>query len=553
MRHRIPWLAALLTCCAGAGAATHEISTAAAFNALNLAPGDEVVWRAGTYAGQTVNFLATGTPEAPITLRAETPGGVVFKGDSRLYIGGAHLVVEGFFWDQATGGGSVVQFRRSGSSTQLARHSVLRNCAFNDLQTAGDAKSQWVMLYGENNTVERCTFGNKQSTGACVQVELAYLGANPAGHVIRGNYFFGFPRKDGRANENDSEGIRVGVSSLQSFDARVVVENNYFVAVDGENEIISNKSRNNVYRRNTFRRCRGALVLRHGAGALVEGNFFLGEGAADSGGIRIIDQDHVVINNYMEGLRGTIWNAGITWCGGNTASGGTSSGYQYVTNVRVAFNTLVDCAQSINMNERSGSRAPASSVLANNLVYSPGAPVLLAGAANLSPAGITFAGNIMAGAPVGYASAGISTADPLLAHSAGLWRPAADGPAADAAAPTEPAVSADVEGRSRPADGRDIGASEVSGATGAAVYRPYSDADIGIEVGCTFFAVPPRWAGYPLTAGQGGFSVADTGAWLGELWIAADWAFAAGPGIWLYVPESHVRAAGAWVALPRPE
>jgi len=46
-------------------------------------------------------------------------------------------------------------------------------------------------------------------------------------------------------------------------DSRALVEENRFEGCRGEIEIISNKSCENVYRRNTFVDCEGTLTLRH--------------------------------------------------------------------------------------------------------------------------------------------------------------------------------------------------------------------------------------------------------------------------------------------------
>jgi len=57
--------------------------------------------------------------------------------------------------------------------------------------------------------------------------------------------------------------------------SRAVVESNLFDRCDGELEIISSKSCENVYRHNTFLDCAGMLTLRHGNRCTVEGNFFI--------------------------------------------------------------------------------------------------------------------------------------------------------------------------------------------------------------------------------------------------------------------------------------
>lgn len=469
--------------------ASHIINSASDIGNLTLAPGDEIIWEDGAYADQKIDFDAMGTEENPIILRAETPGGVVFSGDSQLNIGGEYLIVEGFYWNGSLGSTGVVEFRQSGATNfaEYGKNSILRNCAMDGLVSAGDDKSRWVMLYGSGNTVENCSFLNKDSTGACVLVELVNQGepAVPANHTIQNNYFYNFSRKDGRTNDGDSEAIRIGESEIQARDAGVLVRDNYFVETDGENEIISNKSRNNTYLNNTFRRSRGALVLRHGSGAWVEGNYFLGEEAADSGGIRISDQDHVIINNYMEGLRGSVWNSAVVWMGGNAASGGTSNGYQYVKNVLFAFNAIHDASVPIYLNDRRGGTTPENVTIANNLVRSE-LGELVTGDESLSASGLLFEGNLFSGSPVGLDTSGINTADPQLSRVDGLLQASSTGPAANAAVGSYADVTADLLGRTRPGSGKDIGAIEVEGSSGGMLFPPITDEEIGTFVGSSF-------------------------------------------------------------------
>ena len=70
------------------------------------------------------------------------------------------------------------------------------------------------------------------------------------------------------------ETIRIGTSANSMESSRTIVENNTFKNCDGEIEIISNKSANNIFRNNLFLESKGSLTLRHGNNALVEGNVF---------------------------------------------------------------------------------------------------------------------------------------------------------------------------------------------------------------------------------------------------------------------------------------
>lgn len=471
-------------------ATVYPIDDADDLEDLALTPGDTVVWADGTYPDQEVNFIRFfGTSEAPIVLMAETPGGVVFTGESPMTIFGSYLVVEGFYWREGEGANNHVQFRRSGSNEDLSTDCTIRNCAFDNLDTEAPDKSRWVVLYGQRNTVENCTFQNKNSTGVAILVELSYQGTTTADHVIRNNYFYNITPKDNFAsNTNDSEAIRVGSSSEQAVNARVTVEHNYFQATDGENEIISNKSAENRYLHNTFRASRGSLVLRHGARARVEGNFFLGEGKAKSGGVRITDRDHVVVNNYMSGLNnlGDPWNNAITIVAGNATSGGNSNGYQQVDDIVVAFNTIYNADDPIFYNDRDND-VP-SGVIGYNLVYSTNGQ-LVAGDLAATGSGMTYEGNIFGGSDVGISNAGITVGNETFGTDGEIFVPVSAGLASGAAGTAyADLVLLDGRGLTRPATGRDVGAYEVDGATGTAIYRPIVNDDVGSGVGVSYLS-----------------------------------------------------------------
>ncbi|WP_298516338.1 chondroitinase-B domain-containing protein [uncultured Kordia sp.] len=472
-------------------ATEYTVSSASQFNALSLQPCDVVTWTNGTYTDQEITFTGMGQSGSPIVLRAETPGGVIFTGESKLNVWGDYLIIDGFYWNGGIGFNNHAEFRRSGSNTDFANNCIMRNCAFNDLQPEDpvnepDAKSRWVVLYGSNNTVENCSFLNKDTTGVCILVELQYQ-TGTAAHTIKDNYFYNVTAKDGRVNSGDSEGIRIGTSSYQTTNAAVLVENNYFKEVDGENEIISNKSLGNIYRNNTFRKCRGSLVLRHGAQALVEGNYFIGENKAKSGGIRVSDQDHIIINNYMQGLDNASdsYNNGITLMGGNTASGGTSNGYQNVSNVLIAFNTIYNADDPIFFNNLQGSNNP-QVTLANNCIYSTNGTLISGAIASIGGA-MNYVGNIFDGSPVGVTDPGITEANANFAAFGEIFKPTISGPVANAAIGTYNEVGIDIEGYTRPTTGKDVGAHEVDGNTGTATNSaPITDAEVGEGIGACY-------------------------------------------------------------------
>ena len=101
---------------------------------------------------------------------------------------------------------------------------------------------------------------NKSNAGVMVLVELQYNAEDAAcktvSHTISNNYFYKYAKTDtSLTNAGDSETIRLGASDEQNVNNNTTVKNNYFVEADGENEIITNKSKNNIFTNNTFRRC----------------------------------------------------------------------------------------------------------------------------------------------------------------------------------------------------------------------------------------------------------------------------------------------------------
>ena len=418
------------------------------------APGDTLVMKNGAWKDVNLRFRGTGQADAPITLRAETPGGVVLSGSSKLSIVGRHLVVEGLLFrdDAPTAEKSspVVSFRGDGVQSH---HCRMTGCAVVDYSPPDKRKdTRWVSLYGTHHRVDHCCFRNKTNLGTTVVVWLNDPPDHePNYHRIDHNCFAVRPPLD----MNGAETIRVGDSPRSMLNSRTVVERNYFYRCNGEGEIISNKSCENVYRANTFVQCAGALTLRHGNRCTVEGNFFLGNKARLTGGVRVIGEEHKVLNNYFCDLEGDDYRAVLTFMEGIPHS--ELSGYFQVKGALVAFNTFVNNRQTFNFGYGAGrnrqTMPPKDCVVANNLVLGGRSPLVTVHDPAMS---VAFVGNIMYGAELGLPAApGIRQVDPKMQRGAdGLWRPAPDSPAVGAAEGDFPTVVEDMDGQARetPAD-----------------------------------------------------------------------------------------------------
>lgn len=301
-------------------------------------PGDVIIMAAGAWQDADLLFAARGKPGSPVTLRAAEAGKTVLAGKSRLRIAGEHLVVSGL-WFQNPVDEEVIQFRAD-AKTHASR-CRLTECAVTDdgTQPVPGKEGRWLNLYGTENEVDHCYFAGKRTKGTLAVV---WLGFEPeGGHRIHHNHFG--PRA--RLGKNGGETIRIGDSKTSLRDARCIVESNVFERCNGESEIISNKSCANLYRENVFLACQGALTLRHGHRCRVERNWFLGMGEKETGGIRVIGEDHVVSQNYLQDLLGDEFRSGITLVAGIPDS--PLNGYHPVRRARIEGNILVNCKHPV--------------------------------------------------------------------------------------------------------------------------------------------------------------------------------------------------------------
>jgi len=334
-------------------AAEYSVANAAEFKIAleKVQAGDEVIWKDGTYSDVKINFQPKqkGTADVWIVLKAQTAGKVIFTGSSQLILNGTYLRAEGFLFEGKTTQekGDVMAFSKS------SMHCRITNCAVIDYAPA-DAmlNNNWMSMQGIYNEVDHCYFKGKTNQGPYLVVR--YLTddtfidgsdtAPSAYHRIHHNYF-GYRTLP---TDNGGEDLRIGDSKTSFTRGFNIIEYNYFEDHRLEPEVISNKSCDNIYRFNTFINNDGALVLRHGQRCFVYGNYFNGNsGRNKSGGIRIINPNQTVFNNYLENLEGgkDHMKAPVTIMSG--LAGSELNEYYPAHNAIVAFNTIVNSVGAV--------------------------------------------------------------------------------------------------------------------------------------------------------------------------------------------------------------
>ena len=331
-----------------------------------LKPGDTVVLANGEWRDFEIVFEAYGKKDQPITLIAETPGEVIISGRSNLRIGGDHLVVHGLiFRDGYSPTKEVIAFRRD--SKTLASNTRLSEVVIDGFNKPDRAdQDNWIVLFGRNNRIDHSYFAGKTNRGPTLVVRLNTEASRQNQHTIDHNYFGYRPSLGG----NGGETIRIGVSGTSRTQSQTIIARNFFERCDGEVEIISIKSEGNTVAENVFYESRGAVVFRHGGNNEVYRNVFLGNGAPDTGGVRVINENQTVRDNYFEGLRGEKFLSALTIMNGVPNS--PINRYHQVKNARVANNSFLDIA-SIGLavgSDEERSATPVDSVVSKNLFVS---------------------------------------------------------------------------------------------------------------------------------------------------------------------------------------
>ncbi len=319
-----------------------------------LKAGDMVVLEDGTYSNFQVSFTGTGTESQSIILKAKNPGKVILTGKLSLKMSGKYLVVDGLvFKDGLAASSDIVEFRTS--SFVFANNCRMTNCVMDNCNstdekyyTGTDNSERWVMIYGKNNKVDHCYFANKTAGGVLMMVNLDNTNSTENNHIIECN-FFGYRQKFEPGN--NAETIRLGDSKTSQSSSKTIVRNNFFYTCDGEAEVVSIKSCDNLITQNIFYESAGSVVCRHGNRNTVDGNVFIGNDKKNCGGVRVINKGQQIRNNFFQEIAGTGSRSALSIMMGifevPTSSTDTEkeplNSYHHVTEAVVNNNTFINC------------------------------------------------------------------------------------------------------------------------------------------------------------------------------------------------------------------
>lgn len=461
----------------------------------NAQPGDEIILASGRYDAESITIKnVAGTPDNPVIIRAEQNGADTL--DNGTYFDLRHcsyITIQGFVINISE---KSTTFKIQTCDHIRITQNVLDGSGEDYYKADGVSRnsSVWVSIQSlwddptglsHHNHIDHNLFRNKHTLGNMIRIDGTDETYVSQYDVIEYNHF----KNMGPRAENEMEAIRIGWSAMSQSDGYCKVSNNLFEECNGDPEIISVKCNKNTLSHNTFLRCQGTLSLRHGNESLIEGNFFLGEGAEGTGGVRIYGSDHRIINNYFEGLTGTKWDAPITLTNGDAEEGSTGLSKHYrIERAVIANNTLVNNHHGIEVgynNNGNYSKPPRDVVMAYNLVTSDtGSLVKYIN----SPANMTWVNNLLYASGDAILAEGVSftdeeaiTEDPYLERIDSLmqFKASSSTPGYIHSNTITGAVEYDIDGHLRSAPTQ-YGADEFSDAK--VLYHPMKAGDVGPDL-----------------------------------------------------------------------
>lgn len=299
--------------------------------------GDRIVVKNGVYRDRELKWLGHGTEAKPVRIEAETAGGVVIEGASTLRLAGEWLEIAGLtFRNGFAPRGSVVEFR---CDKEVANDCRLTECVIDGYNPARrDVSYSYVLLFGRRNRVDHCEFNGKLNLGVTLIVMLNEERSQRNFHRIDHN-IFGYRPVYG---SNGAETIRVGTSHQAYESSNTIIEENLFDRCNGEVEVVSIKSSDNIIRNNRFWECEGVLALRHGDRNETYGNIFVGNGKRNTGGVRVVNAGHRIYDNRFYGLAGGRFFSALALM--NAVPNSLPNRYCLVEDVEIRDNLFVDCS-----------------------------------------------------------------------------------------------------------------------------------------------------------------------------------------------------------------
>lgn len=309
-------------------------------------PGSRILLEAGDYGSteQVILKGGSGTADAPILIQARRPGTVHFKTAGFTLEASSWVTLQGVIFDGPFAGKAdktAVQFSKA-EFCRLTRCSILPDDRDESPLKAGTRYGFLQSGGGVSNRFDHNLVQGKRCMGPMIVIR-----PDEKSPLLDHNRFKDFARGKG----NGYEGLQLG--NDYRWRMRAVVRSNWFENLDGEPEVISIKTGENLIEGNVFLNCGGEVVVRAANGTRILGNLFWNRnGKKSCGGIRNQGDDTFIHGNDFIGTETGVQ----TQCGDKAVDmpdadfydvdpNALEAAYRQSRRVKVVENRMIECVK----------------------------------------------------------------------------------------------------------------------------------------------------------------------------------------------------------------
>ena len=270
---------------------------------LTVQAGDTIYLEDGVYTDIKLIVHASGNFTQPIVIKALHAGKAFFSGDVRVELRGNHIQLSDIYFKDGTRSNKEWKSHGPGLVSIYGDYCTVSDCLFYSFDDANSAyittsldEQGRVPRYGH---IHHCAFIEKTTLDQVINLnntlKKSLIGEPgiPMYHRVNNCYFSNPPKKG-----NAGGGIRIGYWRKDY--GRCLIDNNLFERQDSEGEIVTSKSMENVFYKNTILNCRGTLNFRHGDKQVALNNFFIGtDSLYQYGGMFVWGSNHLIGANYF--------------------------------------------------------------------------------------------------------------------------------------------------------------------------------------------------------------------------------------------------------------
>lgn len=247
----------------------------------SLKPGDSVLLNDGIYDSISLDIDCVGSQKNKITIKAKTAGNLILTGKVNFNIIGQYTTVANIIFRN---GGLVNGIQLGGIGNRLTGCDI----SFNN------SDGPIVLMKDQKNRIDHCILRDFSNAGVWLSLQRDNSDLNY--WVIDHNIF----KNRSPGSGNGFETIRIGTSGTSLSNSRTIITQNIFENCDGEIEIISSKSCENIIYKNTIKTSMGAITLRHGNRCIVSNNKVTQNNKKDTSGLRVAaGEDHILFSNIV--------------------------------------------------------------------------------------------------------------------------------------------------------------------------------------------------------------------------------------------------------------